>query len=83
MEDRYPYLRFIAGAAQLLAAGVAAILLLSGVLSACDAGGFAGFIDLIIALVAAGIAWVTVMAAVEVLQVLLDIEQNTRRPPPL
>lgn len=78
MEDRYPYIRFIIDAAQLIAGAVAVIIVLGGAVSSCHHGGFGGFVSFLITLGLAAIAYVVVMVKIEVLRVLLDIEQTTR-----
>jgi uncharacterized membrane protein YjjP (DUF1212 family) len=79
MEDRYPYLRFVIGAAQIVAGSVAAIVLLGGTMRSCGIGGFAGFVWFLLSLVAASLAWTAVMMAIESVQVFLDIEEHTRK----
>jgi len=88
MDDRYPYIRFVVDAAQIIAGAVALVVLFSGALRACHHGGFGALIGLVVALVVAGVAFVAVMIQIETLRLLLDIEQSTRqaatasRPPP-
>jgi hypothetical protein len=82
MEDRYPYIRFVIDAAQLIAGAVALIIVLGGALNSCHHGGFGGIVSFLITLAVAAVAYVVVMVKIEVLRVLLDIEQTTRRPPP-
>ena len=82
MEDRYPYIRFVIDAAQLIAGAVALIILLAGLVSSCQHGGFGGVVSFVITLAFAGVAYVVVMVKIEVLRVLLDIEQTTRQPRP-
>ena len=48
MEDRYPYLRFVIDAAQLIAGAVAVIIVLSGAVSSCHHGGFGGVFSFLI-----------------------------------
>ena len=79
MEDRYPYLRFVIDAAQLIAGAVAVIIVLGGVVSSCHHGGFGGVFSFLITLAVAAVAYVVVMVKIEVLRVLLDIEQTTRQ----
>lgn len=84
MNDRYPYIRFVVDAAQVIAGALALIILLSGTVRACSAGG-AGFWGFVVAVVFAVAAYVVVMVKLEVLRVLLDIEKSTRQaqaPPP-
>ena len=79
MEDRYPYLRFIIDAAQLIAGAVAVLIVLCGSVSSCHHGGFGGLFSFLITLALGAVAYVAVMAKIEVLRVLLDIEQTTRQ----
>ena len=79
MEDRYPYLRFVIDAAQLIAGAVAVIIVLSGAVSSCHHGGFGGVFSFLITLAFAAVAYVVIMVKIEVLRVMLDIEQTTRQ----
>jgi hypothetical protein len=79
MEDRYPYIRFVIDAAQLIAGAVALIILLAGLLNSCHHGGFGGVVSFVITVAFAAVAYVVVMVKIEVLRVLLDIEQTTRQ----
>jgi flagellar motor component MotA len=79
MEDRYPFIRFVIDAGQVIAGAVAVICLLGGTLSACSHGGFGGFVSFVIAIVVAGAVYVAVMIQVELLRVFLDIESTTRQ----
>lgn len=79
MQERYPYIRFVIGIAQPLAAAVAAILFFGGTLRACETGGFAGFVGFLIALLVSAIGYVSTMVSVESLRVLLDIEEHGRK----
>jgi predicted lipid-binding transport protein (Tim44 family) len=79
MEERYPYLRFIIDAAQVIAGAVAVIVLLGGTFSSCHRGGFGGFFSFLIALAIAAVVYIVVMAKIEFLRALLDIESNTRQ----
>ncbi|MFQ5667001.1 MAG: hypothetical protein ACE5I7_11285 [Candidatus Binatia bacterium] len=79
MEERYPYIRFVLDAAQLIAGAVGVIILLSGLISSCHHGGFGGFVAFLITLAIAGVAYVAVMVWIESLRVFLDIESSTRR----
>jgi hypothetical protein len=79
MEDRYPFIRFVIDAGQVIAGVIAAIFLLGGTLRACSFGGFGGVVSVVIAVVVAGAVYVAVMVEVELLRVLLDIEGNTRQ----
>jgi predicted lipid-binding transport protein (Tim44 family) len=83
MEDRYPYIRFVIDAAQLIAGAVALIIVLGGLVNSCHHGGFGGIVSFLVTLAFAAVAYVVVMVEIEVLRVLLDIEQTTRqsRPP--
>ena len=78
MEDRYPYIRFVIDAAQLIAGAVALIIALGGLVNSCQHGGFGGIVSFLITLAFAAVAYVVVMVEIEVLRVLLDIEQTTR-----
>jgi hypothetical protein len=78
MEDRYPFIRFVIDAAQFIAGAVALIIVLGGTASACSQGGFGGFIWFLITLAVAVGAYVLVMACIDLLRVLLDIESSTR-----
>ena len=79
MNDRYPYLRFVIDAANVIAGAVAAVIFLSGTVHSCHHGGFPGFISFLITIGIAVIAYVVVMVKLEVLRVLLDIERSTRQ----
>lgn len=79
MEERYPYIRFVIDAAQVIAGAVALIVFLGGTVSACHQGGFGGFLGFLIALAIAGVAYVAVMVQLETLRVIVDIESGTRQ----
>jgi hypothetical protein len=79
MEERYPYIRFVIDAAQIIAGAVALIVFLGGTVSACHRGGFGGFVGFVIAIAVAGVVYVAVMVQLETLRVLLDIESGTRQ----
>lgn len=79
MQERYPYIRFVVGIAQQLAAAIAVIVLFGGLLRSCEIGGFSGFVSFVFTLFVAGIAYVATMVSVESLRVFLDIEENARR----
>ena len=79
MEDRYPFIRFVIDAAQLIAGAVALIIVLGGAVSSCHHGGFGGIFSFLLTLLFAAIAYVVVMVKIEVLRVLLDLEQTTRQ----
>ena len=79
MEDRYPYIRFVIDAAQLIAGAVAVIIVLGGAVSSCHHGGFGGVFSFLVTLAFAAVAYVVVMVKIEVLRVILDIEQTTRQ----
>ena len=85
MEDRYPFIRFIIDAGQVIAGAVALIVLLSGTVHSCHHGGVGGLIGFLVVLAVAAVVYVVVMVKIEVLRVVLDIESNTRqttlRPP--
>jgi nitric oxide reductase large subunit len=78
MDDRYPYLRFVIDAAQVIAVAVAVIVLLGGTMRSCHHGGFVGLVSFLITIGIAAAAYVVVMIKLEVLRLLLDIERNTR-----
>jgi len=80
MEERYPYIRFVVGAAPAVAGAVAFLLFMSGTLSACERGGFGGFVSFVVGVVVAGVGYIAAMVGVESLQVFLDIEEHTRHP---
>lgn len=82
MEDRYPYIRFVIDAAQLIAGAIALIILLGGLVCSCHHGGFGGIVSFVITLAFAAVAYIVVMVEIEVLRVLLDIEQTTRQSRP-
>ncbi len=79
MEERYPYLRFVIDAGQVIAGLVAVIVLLSGTVSSCHHGLFGGLLSLVITVLVALIAYVSVMVHVELLRAFLDVESNTRQ----
>jgi hypothetical protein len=79
MEDRYPYIRFVIGIAQVLAAVIAIVVLAGGLVGSCRMGGFGGFIQFVVTVLVAGVAYVGAMVWVESMRVFLDIEDNTRQ----
>ena len=79
MKDRYPYIRFVIGSAQLVAGAVALILFFGGTSAACEQGGLGGFISFIVTLILVGVGYVAAMVWVESLRAFLDIEENTRQ----
>ncbi len=79
MEERYPFVRFVIDAAQVIAGAIALIVLLGGTVSACGHGGFGGFVGFLIAVAVAGVVYVAVMVKVELMRALLDIESTTRQ----
>ncbi|HUI26655.1 MAG TPA: hypothetical protein VL403_11275 [Candidatus Kryptonia bacterium] len=79
MTDRYPYLRLVIGIAQGLAGAIAAVVVLGGLVSSCRIGGFGGFVELIVTVLVAGVAYVSTMIWVESMRVFLDIESHTRQ----
>ncbi len=79
MEDRYPYIRFVLDAAQLIAGAVGVLILLGGTINSCHHGGFGGLVSFVITVAFAAVAYVVVMVKIEVLRVLLDIEGNARQ----
>jgi hypothetical protein len=78
MDERYPYIRFVVDAAQIIAGAVGLIVLCSCTLSACHRGGLGGLIGFVVALIVAGIAYFVTMVQIEALRVLLDIESSAR-----
>jgi hypothetical protein len=79
MEERYPYIRFVIDAAQVIAGAVALIVILGGTLSSCHRGGFGGFISFVLTVGIGAAAYVVVMVRIESLRVFLDIESSTRQ----
>ncbi len=79
MEDRYPYIRFVIDAAQVIAGAVAIVVFFGGTVSACSRGGFGGFVSFVVTILIAGVTYVAVMIEVEILRVFLDIESATRQ----
>lgn len=79
MEERYPYIRFVIDAGQVIAGAVALIFFLGGTVSSCQQGGFGGFIGFLISIAIACIVYVAVMVWIETLHVFLDIENSTRQ----
>jgi hypothetical protein len=79
MDERYPYLRFVVDAAQVIAGVVAVIVFLGGTLSACRHGGFGGLVSFGITALTACLVYVAIMVQIEVLRVFLDIESATRQ----
>ena len=79
MEERYPYIRFVIDAAQVIAAAVAVITLLSGTACSCHQGGFGGFFSFVVTILIAAATYVAVMVCIESLRVFLDIENSTRQ----
>lgn len=78
MEERYPYIRLVIDAAQVIAGAVALIVFLGGTVSACQRGGVGGFLGFVIAILVAGVAYVAVMVQLETLRLFVDIESGTR-----
>lgn len=79
MEERYPYIRFVIDAAQVIAGAVALIVLLGGTMSSCHRGGFGGFLSFLLTIAFAAVVYIVVMVRIEVLRALLDVESNTRQ----
>ena len=79
MEERYPYIRFVIDAAQVIAGAVAVVVLLSGTVCSCHHGGFGGFFSFVATILIAAAAYVAVMVCIESLRVFLDIENTTRQ----
>jgi len=79
MEDRYPFIRFVIDAGQVIAGAAAVICFFGGTVSACSHGGFHGFVSFIITIVVAVVVYVAVMIKVELLRVFLDVESATRQ----
>jgi hypothetical protein len=78
MEERYPYMRFVIGAAQPIAGVSAALLALGGLFRACHFGGFGGFVSFIVTLIFVAIVYVAIQVWIESLRVFVDIERNSR-----
>jgi hypothetical protein len=76
MEDRYPFIRSVTGAAEIVAGAVALVLFLGGTMAACEQGGFGGFVSFVLTLLVAGLAYGAAMVAVECLRLLLDIRER-------
>jgi hypothetical protein len=79
MEERYPYIRFIIDAAQAIGGAVGVIILVSGTISSCHHGGFAGFMGFLVAIAVAGLGYIGVMVSIESLRVMVDIESALRQ----
>ena len=79
MDDRYPYLRFVIDAANVIAGALAAVIFLSGTMHSCQHGGFSGFLSFLMTIAIAAVAYVVVMVKLEVLRLLLDIERSARQ----
>jgi hypothetical protein len=79
MEERYPYIRFVIDAAQVIAGAVALIIVLGGTVSSCHQGGLGGFVRFVVTLGFAAVAYIAVMVRLESLRVFLDIESNQRQ----
>lgn len=71
MRERYPYLRLITDAGNIVAGLVAVLVFVAGSASGCRMGGVAGFASFV---VTGGLAWVVymaVMAQIEAHRVML------------
>jgi fatty acid desaturase len=79
VEERYPYIRFVIDAAQVIAAALALVILVAGTFSSCHQGGFGGVVSFVILVVVAAVVYVAVMVRIESLRVFLDIESSTRQ----
>ncbi|MFI5365042.1 MAG: hypothetical protein ACHQ4J_05415 [Candidatus Binatia bacterium] len=79
MDERYPYIRFVIDAAQVIAGAVALIVLLGGTVSSCHCGGFHGLVSFVMSVGIAAVAYVVVMVCIETLRVFLDIESAARQ----
>lgn len=79
MEDRYPYIRFVIDAAQLIAGAVGVVILLGGTISSCHHGGVSGFISFVLTVIIAAVAYIIAMVEIEVLKIFVDVESNTRQ----
>jgi predicted lipid-binding transport protein (Tim44 family) len=78
MEERYPYMRFVIGAAQPIAGTAAALFALGGLMRACRFGGFGGFVSFVLTLLIAVVIYVTIHVWIESLRLFIDIERNSR-----
>jgi hypothetical protein len=76
MEERYPFIRFVTGSAEMVAGAVALVLFLGGTMAACEQGGFGGFVSFVLTLLVAGLASVAAMVAVELMRLFLDIREQ-------
>src|ERR1043166_3316639 len=79
MEKRYPFIRFVIDAAQVIAGAAALIVLLGGTVNSCHHGGFGGFLSFLVTIGVAAIVYVAVMIKIEALRVFLDIESSLRQ----
>ena len=79
MEERYPYIRFIIDAAQVIAGAIGLIVFLSGTVCSCHQGGFAGFMSFLITIVISCVAYVAIMVWIESLRIFVDIEDTVRQ----
>lgn len=75
MTDRYPYLRLITDAGNIVAGLVAALVFVTAMLAGLRLGGLGA---LLLSFVLAWVAYVAAMARVESARVLLQIEDNLR-----
>lgn len=78
MEERYPYMRFVVGAAQPIAATASALFAFGGLIRACRFGGFGGFVSFVVALLIALVIYVAIHVWIESLRLFMDIERNSR-----
>lgn len=79
MAERYPYMRFVVDAGQLIGGVVAAIILLGGLVDSCRIGGGRGFLWIVITLGITVAGYLAVMVLLEVLRLFLDVEHTTRQ----
>ena len=78
MEERYPYIRFVTGAAPTAASAVALVIVLGGTAAACETGGFGGFVSFVVTLLFASVAFIATMVSAEFLKLVLDLERHIR-----
>lgn len=73
--DKYPALKFIVNASNVLAYGIAGVIILLGLIYLFGKGGFGFFV---LSLVVAGFTWLGIKSYSELIQVFIQIEKNTR-----
>jgi len=76
--ERYPYLRLITDAGTVVAGSVAVVIFLAGSLSSCRMGGIGIPISILITAALAWIAYIAVMARIEAVRAILQIEDDVR-----